>query len=190
MNNCAVFLDRDGTINYDTGYIGNPEQVQLYKGVPEGISELRSQGFKIIVVSNQSGIARGLISKEDVEAVNNKINELLEKGNAKIDEFYYCPNHPAFNNADECACRKPSPKMIFQAAKDWNINLKKSYFIGDTFVDVECGINAGIKTILLKNTLKGNEISLLQTLGKNPTFIADNFSEACKFIIKDFVGGN
>jgi D,D-heptose 1,7-bisphosphate phosphatase len=190
MTNHAVFFDRDGTINLDTGYIGNPGLVQLYNGVPEGISELKNIGFKIIVVSNQSGIARGIITKENVEAVNNKINELLKKQNTRIDAFYYCPFHPDFSSAEESECRKPSPKMIFKAAKDWNITLEKSYLVGDSSVDVECGINAGIKTILLKNTLKENEISDLQTQGKVPTYIADNFSDACKFIIKDYVGGN
>jgi D,D-heptose 1,7-bisphosphate phosphatase len=190
MTNHAVFFDRDGTINVDPGYIGNPASVQLYKGVTEGIFELKKAGFKIIVVSNQSGIARGLITKEDVEAVNKKINELLKEANTQIDAFYYCPYHPDFSTKEESECRKPSPKMIFEAAKEWNITLSESYVVGDAAVDVECGINAGIKTVLIKTTLSDEEISHLNNQGKIPTFIADNFSDACNFILKDYVGGN
>jgi D,D-heptose 1,7-bisphosphate phosphatase len=186
MSNHAVFFDRDGTINIDPGYIGNPDSIQLYNGVTEGIFNLKKAGFKIIVVSNQSGIARGLITKEEVEAVNNKINELLKKANTRIDAFYYCPFHPDFNTKEECECRKPSPKMIFKAAKDWNINLDNSYMVGDASSDFECGTNAGIKTVLIKTTLSDEEISHLNYQGKIPTFIAENFSDACNFILKDY----
>jgi D,D-heptose 1,7-bisphosphate phosphatase len=190
MINNAVFFDRDGTINIDPGYIGNPDSVQLYNGVAEGIFQLKKAGFKIIVVSNQSGIARGLITKEDVEAVNQKINELLNKANTQIDAFYYCPYHPEFNTKEECECRKPSPKMIFDAAKDWNINLARSYLVGDSSTDIECGTNAGIKTVLIKTTFSDEEISRLNKNGNIPTFIAENFSGACNFILKDYNGGN
>jgi D,D-heptose 1,7-bisphosphate phosphatase len=190
MTNHAVFFDRDGTINIDPGYIGNPELVQLYNGVTEGIFELRSIGFKIIVISNQSGIARGLITGEDVEAVNRKINELLQKADTKIDAFYYCPFHPDFNSAEECECRKPSPRMIYDAANDWDIDLKKSYMIGNSVSDIECGSNAGLKTILIKTDLIDEKISYLHHQNKMPNSITDNFHDACKFIINDFIGGN
>jgi len=190
MINHAVFFDRDGTINIDPGYIGNPDSVQLYNGVTEGIFNLKKVGFKIIVVSNQSGIARGLLTKEDVEAVNKKINELLSKASTRIDAFYYCPYHPDFNTEEECKCRKPSPKMIFEAAEEWNINLAESYLVGDSSSDIECGTNAGIKTVLIKTNLSDEEISHLNNQGKIPTFVAENFSEACNFILRDHIGGN
>ncbi|MCX6149912.1 MAG: HAD family hydrolase [Ignavibacteriales bacterium] len=190
MANHAVFFDRDGTINIDPGYLGNPEQVELYKGVTEGLVQLKKLGFKIIVVSNQSGIARGLITKEDVDSINNKINEILLKDDVQIDAFYYCPYHPKFNTTEECECRKPSTKMIYQAAEDWNIDLKKSYLTGDMVSDVECGLNAGLKTILIKTTITEEKISYLLNEGKIPTFIAPNFLDACNFIVNDFIGGN
>jgi len=186
----AVFFDRDGTLNYDPGYLGNPDQVELYPGVPEGILKLKKAGLKIIVVSNQSGIARGLISRENVEAVNNRINQLLQVNNTSVDAFYFCPFHPEFNSLKESECRKPSPKMIFEAAKDYDLNLKRSYFAGDMDVDIECGINAGLKTILIKSTITEDKISCLHNQGKFPTFEAENFSEACNFIIQDFLGEN
>lgn len=189
MSHHAVFLDRDGTINIDPGYIGRPEIVELFSDVPEGIAELKKLDFKLIVISNQSGIARGYFKTKDVEAVNTRINELLKKDGAAIDAFYYCPFHPEFNTPEECECRKPSPKLVFLAAKELDIDLSKSYFVGDMISDIECGINAGIKTILIDRNANQETISNLNNLGKIPTFIAMDFKDACKFITNDFIGG-
>ncbi|RJP62495.1 MAG: HAD family hydrolase [Ignavibacteriales bacterium] len=186
----AVFFDRDGTINYDPGYLGNPDLVELYPGVPEGISELKKAGFKIVVISNQSGIARGLISVDDVNEVNNRINRLLQIKNTSIDAFYFCPFHPEFSSSEDCECRKPSPKMVFDAAKDLEIDLSNSYLAGNSADDVECGLNSGLKTILIKSTITEDKISYLHNEGKIPTFVAENFSEACNYIIQDFLGDN
>lgn len=185
----AVFLDRDGTINIDPGYIGKPEIVELFSDVPAGIAELKKLDFKLIVISNQSGIARGYFKTEDVIAVNERINDLLKKYGLEIDAFYFCPFHPDFSTPEECECRKPSPKLVFLAAKELDIELSKSYFVGDKASDVECGINAGIKTILINRNLSQDTISNLNNQGKIPTFIADNFVDACKFITNDFIGG-
>ncbi|OGU56572.1 MAG: hypothetical protein A2V66_14375 [Ignavibacteria bacterium RBG_13_36_8] len=187
----AVFLDRDGTINIDPGYLGDPEKVELYEGVPQGLRELKKRGcFKIVVISNQSGISRGLIKEDDVIAVNKRINELLKLENTSIDAFYFCPYHPDFDSPEKCECRKPSPRMIFQAVEDLDIDLSKSYIIGDSVSDIECGLNAGIKTILVKNTLNDTEINSLHNEGKSPNFVAGNFLEACDYIVKDFEGGD
>lgn len=187
----AIFLDRDGTINYDPGYLGNPDEVKLYPGIAEGIKRLQSEfGFKIFVVSNQSGISRNIISEEDVKAVNGRINDLLSKSGARIDQFYYCSYHPDFSSEKEINCRKPSPKMIFDAAAEHKIALKGSYMIGDKDVDVECGINAGVKTILVKHTISDIEINSLLSRGKTPNFVAENFLEACDFIIKELTGAS
>jgi D-glycero-D-manno-heptose 1,7-bisphosphate phosphatase len=187
MVNRAVFLDRDGTLNDDPGYLGDPDKVKLFPGTGEALSILKYKlNFKLIVISNQSGIARGLITEENVEAVNYKINELLTDSNVKIDAFYYCPFHPEFSNEEECTCRKPSPKMVLEAAKDFNINLTESYFIGDAVSDIECGINAGIKTILVKTGYGNESFSTLQKLNKMPTFVASNILDAVSFIQNDF----
>lgn len=183
MSNKAIFLDRDGTINIDTGYIGSPDLIELYPGVSEGIKILKNQlGYKIIVISNQSGIARGLISTNDVERVNERINFLLTINSAKIDSFYYCPYHPDFSSEKDCSCRKPSPKMVLEAAKDFQIDLNKSFFFGDKASDVACGKRAGVKTILIKNSISDAEINELINSQNSPNFIASNFLDAVKFV--------
>ncbi len=189
--NVAVFLDRDGTINYDPGYLGDPDKVKLLPGVGEGIAKLKKEiGAKIIVISNQSGITRGLISDSDVQAVNSKINELLKKYGTEIDAFYYCPYHPEFDSPEKTKCRKPSPEMILKAANDFDIDLAKSYMMGDMITDVEAGINAGTKTVLLTFNKEESENLTLQNKSIIPTFVAANFLDACKFIIEDFLRRN
>ncbi len=184
----AVFLDRDGTINLDPGYLGDPDKVEIYPFVKEGIRKLKSTfGFTIVVVSNQSGIARGLLTDEQVVAVNEKINELLGE-ESKVDFFYYCRFHPEFSSEKECECRKPSPNMIFQAAEDIGLDLKRSYIIGDKSVDVEAGFNAGIKTVLLLNTIKAQELDEMTSRGFKPDFTASDFNEASNFILNDYNG--
>lgn len=191
MQPVAVFFDRDNTLNIDPGYLGEPEKVQLFEGVAEGIYKLKKElNFKIIVISNQSGIARGLITHEQVQLVNNKINELLEKKNTEIDKFYYCPFHPDFNRPDKTDCRKPSPKLVLQAAEEFNIDLSRSYFVGDMPSDIECGINAGLKTILISYKNDSEKIISLKKRNKTPNFVTDNFLNVCNFIINDFRGGN
>ncbi|HRI46303.1 MAG TPA: HAD family hydrolase [Ignavibacteriaceae bacterium] len=189
MKFSAVFLDRDGTLNEDPGYLGDSEKVVLFPEVGDALNILKNElNFKLIVVSNQSGIARGLISRDDVISVNNKINSLLHQFNVQIDEFYFCPFHPEFNSEDECACRKPSPNMIFEAAKKHNIDLATSYMVGDSASDVECGINAKVKTILVLTGYGKEHISLLQNENKIPNFVASNMLEAASFINKDLSG--
>lgn len=190
MSNSALFLDRDGTINHDPGYIKDPSLIVILPGVAEGIKKLKDEyGFKIIVVSNQAGVAKGLMTLDDVESVNAKINELLVGKGASIDSFYYCPYHPEFDPPEKSICRKPSPFMIVQAAQEHEIDLSKSYMIGDRASDVESGFNAGVKTILLQTEEFEKEISTLHNQGKKPNFVAANFKQACDFIINDISGG-
>jgi D-glycero-D-manno-heptose 1,7-bisphosphate phosphatase len=183
MPNLAIFLDRDGTLNEDPGYISDPEKVVLFPETGNALALLKKYGFLLIVISNQSGIARGLMTGKDVDAVNERINNLLSEYKVKIDAFYYCPAHPDYSSEEDCECRKPSPKLLFEAVKEFNIDLQKSYFIGDTVSDVQCGKKAGIKTILVR-TGKGEEsFSILQKENNFPTFVADNLIYACTFIL-------
>lgn len=186
----AVFFDRDGTLNIDTGYLSDPDKLELYPGVPEGISELKKLGFKIVVISNQSGIARGYFTDDVVRSIHVKLNEMLKSYNTSIDAFYYCPYHPDFNTTEECECRKPSPKLVFEAAVDHKISLTDSYFVGDSVSDIECGNSAGLKTILVKTSISDEKISILKNQVKIPTFIANDFIEVCEIIKKDFSGGD
>src|SRR3990172_4315842 len=186
MTTRAIFLDRDGTLNEDPGYLGDPDRVQLFPDVGETLFRLKSEfNFLLIVISNQSGVARGLITKEQIELVNERINSLLNKYNVSIDAFYYCPFHPEFNNEEESKCRKPSPEMVLQAASDFNVDLSKSYLIGDAVADIECGINAGLKTILVQTGYGRDSLSILQIENKMPSFVANNFSDITNFIIND-----
>ena len=189
MPNFGIFLDRDGTLNEDPGYIGDPNLVNLFEDTGKALSLLKNElKFKLFVISNQSGIARGLITKKNVDTVNSKINELLLKDNVQIDAFYYCPFHPDFSSEEECVCRKPSPYLVFKAAKDFQIDLEKSYFVGDAVSDIECGINANLKTVLVKTGYGEESFSMLQNLNKFPTFVAENIFSASKIIYKDFIG--
>lgn len=185
----AVFLDRDGTLNHDPGYLGNPDEVILLPSVGESLSLLKNTyNFTLIVISNQSGVARGLISKTDVDKVNQRINHLLAKFNVKIDAFYYCTAHPDFSSKEECGCRKPSPKMILDAAKEFEIDLSASYMIGDAKTDIEAAKNAGCKSILIKTGYGEESFNALLSENNLPNFVAENFKAACDYIINDISG--
>ena len=191
MHNFAVFLDRDGTLNEDPGYLGDPEKLKLFPGTGKALSVLKNKlNFKLIVISNQSGIARGLLTDENVIAVNNRINELLIPDDVMIDAFFYCPFHPDFSNPEDCTCRKPSPEMVFRAAKDMNISLERSYFVGDAVSDIECGKNAGLKTILVKTGYGEESFLMLQNQNNFPTFVAQNILDVAQIIKQDFTGDN
>ncbi len=191
MTNRAIFLDRDGTLNEDPGYLGDPEKVKLYPDVGESLAHLKNNmGFNLIVVSNQSGVSRGLITKEQVDLVNNKINDILSEFEVSIDKFYYCTFHPDFSDTEESNCRKPSPEMLLKASKEFNIDLSKSYIIGDSTVDIEVGIELDLKSILVKTGQGRESLSILQKRNKLPSFVATNFLEACNFIKNDFNGVN
>lgn len=185
----AVFLDRDGTLNFDPGYLGNPDDLELYPDAGQVLSDLKNKyHFKLIVISNQSGVARGLVTEEQVKSVNDALNKKLSNFDVQIDAFYYCPFHPDFSSADDCLCRKPAPKMIFDSAKEFNIDLLKSYLIGDSDVDIKAGAAANVKTILVKTGYGAESISILQNGNYFPSFVAENLTEAYNFIINDSTG--
>ncbi len=146
--NKAVFLDRDGTINVDKAYLFKPEDFVWIKGAKGAIKYAHDKGYLVIIVTNQSGVARGYFGEDDVKALHKFINDELQKINTKIDAFYYCPHHPeasALKYKVECNCRKPKSGMILQAAKDYNIDLSSSWIFGDKERDILAGKNAGVK---------------------------------------------
>ena len=164
----AVFLDRDGTINHDVGFMNDPDDFELLDGVAEAIRIINSSGYLCIVVTNQSAIARGDATFEEVDEIHRKMETLLGAEGAYIDGLYYCPHHPhkGFEGERpelkiECECRKPKPGMLIKAAKDYNIDLSASYMIGDTDRDKEAGENAGCK-----DSFKIEEGSLLDMVRK------------------------
>jgi histidinol-phosphate phosphatase family protein len=137
----AVFLDRDGTIARDVHYCSRPEDFELLLGAAEGIRLLNEHGFKAVVVTNQSGIARGYFTEGMLAKIHDKMQKELAKHGAHVDAIYYCPHHPDAN----CNCRKPKPKMVLQAATDLDIDLSQSYVIGDNEMDTELAKRAGCK---------------------------------------------
>ena len=144
----AIFLDRDGTINEDPGYLNDPLALRLLPGVGEGLKLLQQLGFELVIVSNQSGISRGLILPEQFEAVHRQLRLLLEPYGVVIREFLLCTHHP-----DEgCDCRKPSPKLIFDFALAHEYSISESYMVGDKMSDVEAGVAAGVRASFLVRT--------------------------------------
>jgi len=140
----AVFLDRDGTLMRDVDYCGDPALVEVFPGTREALQKLRLSGYKLIIVTNQSGIGRGYFSEEEYLAVEREFVRQL--GENLIDQTYYCPSLPSANSPR----RKPAPGMILEAQRDHGLDLARSYLIGDKSSDVDCGRNAGVKTILVQ----------------------------------------
>jgi len=175
----AVFLDRDGTINADPGYLGDPEKFHFLPGVIGGLKRLHDADYLIFVVSNQSGIARGFFKDEDLKRIHDKMTTALGAEGVALDGIYYCPHHPA----ERCSCRKPSPKMVLEASRSYDIDLCNSFFIGDRASDIETGKNAGCGTILV---LTGAGLETLQGLSESqkPDHIADDLAGAVSWILE------
>jgi D-glycero-D-manno-heptose 1,7-bisphosphate phosphatase len=180
--NKAIFLDKDGTLIHDVPYNVDPRLIKLAPGVATALRHWRAVGYKIIVISNQSGVARGIFRIEKLNEVTASLARLLRAENTGIDDFYFCPHHPqglVEEYATECNCRKPQPGLIIEAAKTWNINLNHSWMIGDILDDVEAGNRAACKTILLDN---GNETEWKISELRKPTAIVKSFNEAMELI--------
>ena len=190
----AVFLDRDGTINEEVGYLDSLDKLKIIPAAYEAIRLLNKSCMKAIVVTNQSGVARGYFSEKLVRQTHDIIQASLLKKKARIDKFYYCPHHPTEGTGiylQNCNCRKPLPGMLLQAAHDLDIALADSYMVGDTYRDMETAKKVGVKGILVK-TGYGRE--LLQEIGPDtatvenkPDFIAEDILEAVKWIVKDSI---
>jgi len=151
--NKAVFLDRDGTINVDKHFVYKPEDFEFISGVPQAIKSLNDDGYKVIVISNQSGIARGFYTIIDVEKLHKYIDGELAKQGAKIDAYYICPHHPDFTG--ECECRKPKTGLVDRAVREFDVDVSVSYMVGDKESDEECARGAGLR--FERNILKGNK---------------------------------
>ena len=144
----AVFVDRDGTLNYDVGYCSRPQDIYLLPGVGEGVRLLNQAGLKVIVVTNQSGIGRGYFRPQAVEVVHARLREELAQGGAWLDAIYYCPHRPE----DGCSCRKPVPGLVFQALWEQGVDLSRSYFLGDREGDILLGKNLGRPAALVSQS--------------------------------------
>ncbi|MHC4075550.1 MAG: D-glycero-alpha-D-manno-heptose-1,7-bisphosphate 7-phosphatase [Planctomycetota bacterium] len=154
MADIAVFLDRDDTLIKDTGYISDPDQVKLLDWVAEGLVELRQMGYKLIAISNQSAVARGIITEKTLGDIHDRLNNLLAEKGAQLDRIYYCPYHPdgvVEKYRRNSKSRKPNPGMLLKAAKEMDIDLSRCWTIGNSSCDIEAGKKAGTKTIIIDN---------------------------------------
>lgn len=154
MKRKAIFLDRDGTINPDPGYISNPDDFNLFDGVAESLAAIKKAGYLLILISNQSGIARKLITPEALDKIHEKLQKLLKPYDAEFDAIYFCPHHPDFpyEGITDCNCRKPKPGMILQAIKDWGIDPSLSYMAGDRDSDIKAGIKSSVEPVLISKS--------------------------------------
>jgi len=185
----AVFLDRDGTLIEEIGYPTRPQQIRILGGVARGLARLAEAGFKRIVVTNQSGIARGLMTEDDLDRFHEALDEQLDLLGAAVDAYYACPHHPDRSEAArpdlaiECDCRKPKPGLILQAAEDLNIDLGASWAVGDTWRDVQAGRAAGLRTIKLP-AAPGHDAPRPADVPP-PTAEAEDFEDAVRIILGD-----
>ena len=182
MESKAIFFDRDDTIIEDTGYINNPDQVKLISGVAKSLLEFKEMGFKLIVITNQSGVARGILTEKALGEIHERLNVLLSEKGVVLDAIYYCPFHPdgiVPQYRKESEDRKPNPGMIVTAAKEHNIDLSQSWAIGNSARDIDAGRSAGCKTILIEKKSRTLPLPFLRKDEEAmPDFRAVNMKEA------------
>lgn len=177
----AVFLDRDGTINVEKEYLYKVEDFEFIPGAPEAIRSLNQAGIMVIVVTNQSGVARGYYSEDDVESLHRYISLELERSGAHVDLWLYCPHHPDGRGSYSlpCNCRKPLPGMLHEAAARHDIDLENSAMIGDKRADIDAGRAAGCRTILVRTGYGTDEEQYIAP----QTIVCDDLLSAVKFLL-------
>jgi D-glycero-D-manno-heptose 1,7-bisphosphate phosphatase len=181
----AVFLDRDGTVCEEVGYLKDSQKLHLIRGSAEAIRIINHHGWKVVIISNQSGIARGYMNEAEVEAVNDALLQKLNRQKAYVDRIYYCPHHPQgsppYNIS--CDCRKPASGMLLRAAEELKLDLKNSLVIGDKLTDVETANRLQISGILVLTGFGEGESKSMHNpvLSKKPVYIAKNLLDAIRW---------
>ena len=150
MKKAAVFLDRDGTINRDPGYLSSHRQLRFFPRARKGLKLLAESGFLLFVVTNQSGIGRGFFTWEQLDEIHDRLREILAADGIRISEIAVCPHHPEEN----CDCRKPSPRLVLDLVEKYSVNPGRSFFVGDKISDIQSGRNAGLRTVLMADPEK------------------------------------
>jgi D-glycero-D-manno-heptose 1,7-bisphosphate phosphatase len=186
-SNRAVFIDRDGTINEEMGYVNHLDRFTLLPRTTKAIRLINANGLKAVIVTNQSGVARGMFPESLVGEVHRRMEDLLKADGAHIDGIYYCPHHPDFGPPEyrkRCNCRKPAIGMIERACNDLGIDPTRSYMIGDRIVDVEFGHKIGAKGILVLTGYGKGELTYRNgQWGEKPDFVAQDLYDAVRWII-------
>ena len=175
----AVFLDRDGTIIHDPGYLSDPAQIVFYEGVQKKLRLLQERGFLICIITNQSGIGRGYFSEEQLIVIHKVLCKQMLDAGVNVDAIEYCPHAPE----EECACRKPNIEMVMRLVKKYNIDCKKSFFVGDKMSDVLTGLNSGCKSILISHD-KNIESLLEKHPEAHPDYIAITPGESLDYVLQ------
>ena len=181
----GIFFDRDGTINEEVNYLSSPEQLRLLPRATQAIQQANALDCKVFIISNQAGVARGFLTEQQVQSVNQYLLQLLREDNCTIDKVYFCPHHPEFGESPykaHCECRKPKIGMLLQAAREFQIDLSNSFVIGDKLTDIQTANNAGAKGILVKTGYGNEEMNLLQQNNVSVAYIADDIYDAVQFI--------
>jgi D-glycero-D-manno-heptose 1,7-bisphosphate phosphatase len=185
MKDACIFLDRDGTINEEVDFLSSPQNLHLLPRAAEAIREFNTLGFKIFIVTNQSGIARGLLTEKQLHEIHLTLIEKLSEHGVRIDAIYYCPHHPDFGEPQyhrECDCRKPRTGMITKAIQGFSADLSHSFVIGDRLIDIQMGNAVGIPSILVMTGYGKQELLLCQEHHADIVYIAADLFDAAQFV--------
>jgi D-glycero-D-manno-heptose 1,7-bisphosphate phosphatase len=183
----AVFLDRDGTLVEDHGFLDALDRMRLYPWTADALRLVRRAGFAVVVITNQSGVGRGIFDEAFLDAVHAELDTRLARGGARIDAYYHCPHHPteardAYRQV--CRCRKPGPGMIEAACRDLDLDPARSVMVGDRWIDVACGHAAGARSVLVRTGLGAREATA-PPAGRGADAVADNLMEAVGWILRN-----
>jgi len=177
----AVFLDRDGTLNREVDYLSSPDQVELLEGAAAGLRALAQAGFALVVVTNQSGVARGYFDEATLARIHERLIELLAAEDVRLDGLEWCPHHP--DHGGPCACRKPAPGMLERAAAALDLDLTASWIVGDAARDLDAGEAVGVSGVLVRTGKGASELARLSGAGRAPAQVADDLAEAARVIL-------
>jgi D-glycero-D-manno-heptose 1,7-bisphosphate phosphatase len=185
MNRGGIFLDRDGTINREVEYLSSPDELELLPGSAQAIRLANELGFKVIIVTNQSGVARGFFTEETLQLIHDRLLAMLAAENARIDAIYYCPHHPELGVGKyktDCSCRKPKTEMADKAVAQFNLDPRESYVIGDRMADVELARNIGAHPILVKTGYGNDELALCRSRNIQMEYVAEDLLDAVRYV--------
>ncbi len=189
MNRRAVFIDRDGTISEEVGYINHPSRYRVFPYSAQAIRLLNNADYLAILVTNQAGVARGYFAEEMVGAVHNILTHELEQGGARLDAIYYCPHHPSVGETPyrlDCECRKPRPGLIRHAVEEFDIDAARSWMVGDRYSDTEFARNAGVRSaFVLSGYGRGEWEHQRKSWQHEPDIVADDLLAAVKMILAE-----
>ena len=186
MAEAAIFLDRDGTINEDIGYVSSPDELNIYSYAAQAVRLINDAGLKVIIITNQSAVARRICDEPTLAAIHERLMAELAGDGAHIDAIYYCPHHPHVGDAPyrrDCQCRKPNPGMLLQAAREHDIDLSASYVVGDKASDMNLAANAGARGALVLTGYGRETLAARDHWPCAPAVIADDLLDAVRQIL-------